>query len=101
MEQCDLIFGHSFMDEYTLQCLSDWNIDKQPQLAVKQLSTVVKNYPDLKFVRAACNLEIARLYKQMKNMPQAYRYFELLAQDKDPGVAAYRAAAANPDPDQD
>jgi hypothetical protein len=97
MEECDLIFAHSFMDEYTLQCLSDWNLDKHPTEAVKNLLLVSNKYPDLKFLHAACTLEIARLYKQLKNTPNATRFLALLVADPDHELAAYKTAAEGGD----
>jgi hypothetical protein len=97
MEECDLIFAHSFMDEYTLQCLSDWNLDKRPDQAVKNLLQVSRKYPDLKFLNAACTLEIARLYKQLNNAPDAGRFMAQLVEARDSELSAYRTAAENAD----
>lgn len=93
MEQCDLIFSHSFMDEYTLQCLSDWRLDREPDLAVQNLLKVSRHYPELKFLHAACTLEIARLYKGQNKLPNAMHFLAMLQNDRDHDLSAYRAAA--------
>jgi hypothetical protein len=97
MEECDHIFANSFMDDYTLQCLSDWTLDREPAKALKYLQRVSNKYEDLKYLHAACTLEIARLYKQLHQAPDASRYLAMLIKDNDSEISDYRAAAVNPE----
>jgi hypothetical protein len=65
MGQCDIILKNSTDDDYMLNILSDWKLEKDNVAAVKALEAKAKRYPDLRHVAATC-------YKKARNLRRGF-----------------------------
>jgi len=93
MVHSDIILGHSPMDDYVLQILSGWQINKDTATARANLLMQMQSYPDLKFVNAACAIKVGDLYAAEGNQKTAKEYYEKVVADKAPEIAQYRLLA--------
>ncbi len=71
MQQVDIILAHSFMDNYMLHVLSDWQTGKDSDLAVVALLDKANRYAALPFVRVACLLQAAEIRRAQGRFAEA------------------------------
>lgn len=82
MEHTNAILEHSFMDDYMLDILSEWRIGKDNAIARSNLQKNAEEFPDLKFVRAACFVKIGDLYAADGNRKAAGAWYLKIGSDK-------------------
>lgn len=93
MEHSDVILQHSPMDDYVLNILSGWQVDKDASTARANLLMNAQSFPDLRFVAAACFLKIGDLYSLEGNLREAKSSYLKMTQDKSSDMAQYRLLA--------
>jgi len=71
LEHCDILLHFSLADEYILNILSGWKIGHDSNKAISNLLYYTKAYPDLKYLEAACFVEMGDLYAGLGNRKQA------------------------------
>lgn len=79
------VFSYDFstldaLDEYILQILSDWQLEVNPNEAIRSLLYNAEQYSNLFYVRAACLLQAAEICEQHRCFAEAKRlYLAILA----------------------
>ena len=91
MEQCDIIFANSIMDEYTLKILSDWELGKDNEKAAVSLKSKMKLYPDLKYFNAAILIKLGDI---SDNKVEAKEYYDIVKATISPDLKEYRDLAS-------
>ncbi len=71
MQQVDIILAHSFMDNYMLHVLSDWQLGKDQDATVVALLDKANRYASLPFVRVACLLQAVEIRRAQGRFAEA------------------------------
>jgi hypothetical protein len=93
MEHSNIILQYSHMDNYVLNILSGWQIDKNTSTARANLLTNAQSFPNLRFIAAACFLKIGDLYVTEGDLKAAKSSYLKVAEDKSSAIAPYRVLA--------
>jgi hypothetical protein len=93
MEQCDIIFRHSLMDDYILSILGGWKEADDPQVAVVVLRDRAERYANLKYLAAACTLKAGDLQARQGQVEAARESYQAVAQTGARMLRAYRDLA--------
>ncbi len=92
MEQNDIILQHEFDSRnglYIMNCLDWWQSKKNPEQAITYLTEAATNYPQFKFLRAACLMRIGDIQSANEHFDLAKTAYEEVANMKDPALARY------------
>jgi hypothetical protein len=65
LKQSDIILSRSTMDDYMLNILSGWELDKNPKKAIASLLRNARSGKECQFVKVACWLRVGDLYEQL------------------------------------
>ena len=76
MEHIEIILQHSCLDDYILNILSGWQIDKDIQRAIVNLLQWVTKYPALHCLKAACWIKSGDLYHELKDNTLSKFYYK-------------------------
>ncbi len=75
MMLANAMLARSFMDEYVLQILGDWNLSKDMEAGAKSLLAHAERYPSLFYVRCACLLSAADIFIRHDLISEAKRLY--------------------------
>jgi hypothetical protein len=79
MWHADLILAHSFMDDYMLSILSNWQLESDAGIAVVNLLSQAERHPSLAHVRAACLMKAGDVCQQHNKVAEANRLYQAVA----------------------
>ncbi|HVF87248.1 MAG TPA: hypothetical protein VM866_06650 [Pyrinomonadaceae bacterium] len=99
MQHADTILANSFMDDYILNILSDWQLEEYPGRAVVSLLTKTERHPSLPHLRAACLMKAGDVCQENEKPVEAKKLYHSvikLADEKAeaaPALKQYRMLA--------
>lgn len=78
----NVILEHATMDTYMLNILSEWNLGRDPGIAIGALWSKVQRYPQFAFLSAACLIQIGDVFLQQARLAAARRVYQAVAAGK-------------------
>ena len=64
----DILFKNIPMNEYTMNCITDWSLKNKEYDELKmKLRNVITDYPQFKYLNAACKIQLGDVYKIENN----------------------------------
>ena len=81
------------MDDYILNILSEWQINKDVFAARRNLLQKAQSFPDLRFVAVACLLKIGDLYAEKGDRKTAKAFYLKIAKETSSDMSQYRMLA--------
>jgi hypothetical protein len=95
----DIILEHVTMDNYMLNILSEWNLDRDAGVAIAALWAKVQRYPQFAFLGAASLIQIGDLFGRQERPAASRRVYQVVADGRSaphvnvPALDVYRQLA--------
>jgi hypothetical protein len=92
--QTEIILRNIFLDPYTMNILSGWQLEKDPKAAIanyeKSLKSTKKDFP---VTRAACLIMLGDLHLAEDKKDKAQAYYQEVLELQGEGIAEYHTVA--------
>jgi|AGTN01.1.fsa_nt_gi Serine/threonine protein kinase len=95
LEICDEIFKHRIEDPVTLNFMTAWQVNKSQEETIVNLHNLMREAPDLKYLKAACLLMLGDTELRLNNPQMARVYYKKVLNSKESELAEYRKLAAS------